>query len=225
MRAAWSTPTKRRWHAASAPSTSKAAWSTARCSSARWRCSPRPRGTPDMGVTVTPDQLDLAAWIRPGDGIVIAQGTGEPLSATEALVRQRAAYSGATIFFGTVFSRTFQPEHADHLRFSGFGGIGSLRALVKAGVLDPIPCHISSIAGLLRDRIIRSDVVMVMVSPANARGEHSLGLVNDYVRAAIDQARVVIAEVSSQVPWTPCDRPLHADEITVAVHSDRAPLK
>lgn len=178
-----------------------------------------------MGVTVTPDQLDLAAWIRPGDGIVIAQGTGEPLSATEALVRQRAAYSGATIFFGTVFSRTFQPEHADHLRFSGFGGIGSLRALVKAGVLDPIPCHISSIAGLLRDRIIRSDVVMVMVSPANARGEHSLGLVNDYVRAAIDQARVVIAEVSSQVPWTPCDRPLHADEITVAVHSDRAPLE
>jgi acyl-CoA hydrolase len=171
------------------------------------------------------DQLDLAAYVRPGDGIVFGQGTGEPLALTQKLVAQRAQYSGASIFFGVAFSKTFAPEHADHLRFKGTGGIGTLRKLASAGVLDPIPCHISAVEGLLRDGILRSDVVMLLVSPPNERGEYSFGLVNDFVRAAMRQARVVIVEVSPHVPWTPCDQPLLASEITVAVHSDTRPLE
>ena len=169
--------------------------------------------------------LDLAKYVRPGDGIVFGQGTGEPLSLTQRLVEQRGGYSGAGLFFGSGFSSTFQPEHADHLRFKGIGGIGSLRKLSSAGVLDPVPCHISAVADLIGKGHIRTDVVMLLVSPPNARGEHSFGLVNDYLRSAISRARVVIAEVSSQVPWTPCDAPLQPDEITVAVHTERAPLE
>jgi acyl-CoA hydrolase len=169
--------------------------------------------------------LDLAEYIRPGDGILFGQGTGEPLSLTEALVAQRAAYSGAGVFFGTSFSDTFQPAHGDHLRFSGLGGIGTLRKLAAAGRLDALPCHISSLEPMLRQGAIRSDVVMLQVSPANAHGEHSFGLVNDVLRTAMRQARVVIAEISTGVPWTPCDDPLRADEIDVAVHTDRAPLE
>jgi acyl-CoA hydrolase len=169
--------------------------------------------------------LDLSHYIRGGDGIVFGQGCGEPVGLTGKLVEQRAAYSGAGIFFGSGFSKTFQPEHADHLRFKGIGGIGTLRKLASAGKLDPIPCHISSIEGLIEGGQIRTDVVMLLVSPANERGEHSFGLVNDYVRAAVAKARVVIAEVNAQVPWTPCDRPLREDEITVAVHTDSAPLE
>ncbi|RYE79882.1 MAG: acetyl-CoA hydrolase/transferase family protein, partial [Oxalobacteraceae bacterium] len=146
-------------------------------------------------------------------------------SLTEQLVEQRAGYSGAGLFFGTGFSETFRPEHADHLRFRGIGGIGTLRKLSSAGLLDPVPCHISAVADLIREGHVRTDVVMLLVSPVNAQGEHSFGLVNDYVRTAISRARVVIAEVSSQVPWTCCDAPLRADEITVAVHTDRAPLE
>jgi acyl-CoA hydrolase len=173
----------------------------------------------------TLQDLDLAQYVRPGDGILFGQGCGEPVSLTEKLVQQRAAYSGAGIFFGSGFSKTFQPEHADHLRFKGFGGVGTLRKLASAGKLEPVPCHISSIEGMIRRQQIRTDVVMLLVSPANERGEHSFGLVNDYVRAAVAKARVVIAEVNAQVPWTPCDQPLRQDEITVAVHTDRAPLE
>jgi len=178
-----------------------------------------------MARTESLESLDLAQYVRPGDGILFGQGCGEPVALTEKLVQQRAGYSGAGIFFGSGFSRTFQPEHADHLRFKGVGGIGTLRKLAAAGKLDPVPCHISSIEGLIRGGQIRTDVVMLLVSPPNERGEHSFGLVNDYLRTAISKARVVIAEVNAQVPWTPCDRPLQADEITVAVHTDRAPLE
>jgi acyl-CoA hydrolase len=169
--------------------------------------------------------LDLAQYVRPGDGILFQQGCGEALSLTEKLVQQRASYSGAGIFFGSGFSKTFQPEHADHLRFRGFGGIGTLRKLASAGKLEPVPCHISSIEPMIRRGQLRTDVVLLQVSPANEKGEHSFGLVNDYVRTAMSKARVVIAEVNAQVPWTPCDRPLSQDEITVAVHTDRAPLE
>jgi acyl-CoA hydrolase len=178
-----------------------------------------------MARSVSLDKLDLSQYVRPGDGIVFGQGTGEPLSLTEMLVQQRAAYTGASIFFGSGFSKTFQPEHADHLRFKGIGGIGSLRKLASAGKLDPVPCHISAIEGLLREGTIRSDVVMLLVSPPNENGEHSFGLVNDYVRTAMSKARVVIAEVSRHVPWTPCDRPLRQDEITMTVQTDRVPLE
>ena len=171
------------------------------------------------------DQLDLAAYVRPGDGIVFGQGCGEPLGLTERLVQQRADYSGAGIFFGSGFSKTFQPEHADHLRFKGIGGIGTLRKLASSGKLDPVPCHISAIEGLIRGGQIRTDVVLLQVSPANENGEHSFGLVNDYLRAAMSKARVVIAEVNAQIPWTPCDRPLRPEEITIAVSTDRPPLE
>jgi acyl-CoA hydrolase len=171
------------------------------------------------------ESLDLSQYIRPGDGILFQQGCGEALSLTEKLVAQRANYSGASVFFGSGFSKTFQPEHADHLRFKGFGGIGTLRKLAAAGKLDPVPCHISSIGPLIQAGTIRTDVVLLQVSPPNEKGEYSFGLVNDYVRAAMAKARVVIAEVNAQIPWTPCDRPLKADEITVAVETDRAPLE
>ena len=171
------------------------------------------------------EQLDLAAYIRPGDGVIFGQGTGEPLGLTQKLVRQRAQFPGASVFFGSGFSKTFAPEHADHLRFTGIGGIGTLRKLASAGALDPIPCHISSIESLLREGIVRSDVALLLVSPPNEQGQYSFGLVNDYVRAAVSRARVVIAEVSEHVPWTPCDRPLLASEITVAVRSDTRPIE
>lgn len=175
--------------------------------------------------TIDLASLDLAQYIYPGDGVIFQQGCGEALSLGEAFVQQRAAYSGARVFFGSGFSRTFEPQHADHLRFSGIGGIGSLRKLASAGALDPIPCHISAIEGLIRAGTIRAEVVMLQVSPPNERGEYSFGLVNDYVRTAIERARVVVAEVNRQIPWSHCDRPLTAGEITVAVETDRAPLE
>ncbi len=171
------------------------------------------------------DSLDLARHVRPGDGVIFQQGCGEALSVAERFVQQRASYSGARLFLGSGFSCSFQPEHADHLRFSGIGGIGSLRKLASARALDPIPCHISSIEPLLRQGVIASDVVMLQVSPPNERGEYSLGLVNDYVRTAIGRARVVIAEINRQIPWVHCDLPLTAADISVAVETDRAPLE
>jgi acyl-CoA hydrolase len=68
------------------------------------------------------------------------------------------------------------------------------------------------------------DVAMIQVSPADAAGNHSCGLISDYVRAAVDKARVVIAEVNDQAPFTPGEV-IPASAIHVAIHTSRPPVE
>lgn len=169
--------------------------------------------------------VDLRSFIRPGDGIVCAQACAEPQALLEALVAQREALTGARLFLGASYSGIVRPEHADHLRLSSYGAIGRTRGLAAAGVLEILPVPYSSLGSLIRSGAIACDVALVQVSPANARGEHSLGLAADYAVPAIEAARVVIAEVNEQVPWTHTDKLLKASDLALAVRSSRMPAR
>lgn len=166
-------------------------------------------------------ELDLRQFVRRGDQILWGQACGEPLSLTEALVAQRAAIGLASVFLGSGFSTTLQPEHADFLHMSGIGGIGTHRRLTAAGKLAVVPCHVGQIAGYIRDGRIRCDVVFLQVAPTASPQEFSFGAVNDYVQAAIDKARVVVAEVNDQAPDTHCDRLLSRNRIHWLIHTSR----
>lgn len=178
-----------------------------------------------MPVELALEQLDLAAYIRPGDHILWGQGTAEPLSLTGRLVAQRHALGRVNVFLGTCFSDTLQPEHADSMAFSGIAGTGANRRLVKAGLLDIVPTHLSELPRLLAERLIPADVVLVQLSPEGEGGEFSLGVVNDYLLAAIAQARVVIAEVNDQTPWTYSEARLPIERVDVIVRTSRPMLE
>ncbi len=168
--------------------------------------------------------MELARHIRPGDGVIFGQACAEPRTLVEALVTQRASFSGASVFMGVNWSGTVRPEHADHLRLSAYCGSGHNRALADAGVLDIHPHPYSQLAGLFRSGKIRSDVVMLQVSPPNAKGEYSLGLAAEYLVPALDCCRAVIGEVNAQVPWTYSERLLRKEEFALLVESSRAPV-
>jgi acyl-CoA hydrolase len=166
---------------------------------------------------------DLSRFIRPGDGIVVGQACSEPQTLTEAVVAQRGAFSGASLFLGVNYAGIVKPAHADHLRLSAYCGAGHNRALADAGVLDIHPHPYSRLAALIRERRIRSDVVLVQVSPPNSRGEYSLGLAVDYLPPAIGTARAVLAEVNDQVPWTHAEPLLKREDFALVVASSRPP--
>lgn len=168
--------------------------------------------------------MQLSRWIRPGDGVVFGQACAEPQSLVEALVAQRAAYSGAVVFMGVNWSGIVRPEHADHLRLSSYCGSGHNRALADAGVLDIHPHPYSRLAALIRQRRIRTDVVLLQVSPPNARGEYSLGLAAEYLVPALEVCRCVIAEINHRVPWTYSDRLLKRADFAVGIESSREPV-
>lgn len=167
--------------------------------------------------------IDLASALRPGDGVLVGQAAAEPQALTEALVAQRAAFSGSTLFLGVNYAGIVRPEHADHLRLTAYCGAGANRALADAGVLDIQPHPYSRFAALIRDRKLASDVVFVQLSPPDANGDYSLGIAAEYLVAALADGRKVVAEVNRQVPWTHSERMLRRQDIALLVESDRAP--
>lgn len=175
--------------------------------------------------TVEQDQLDLSQFVRAGDMVVWGQACGEPQTLTEALVRQRAAIGRFRAFIGVNFSKTFAAEHADYIQFVGPGAVGTVRRLVKAGVIDVIPLHVTACDRAFANQWLPCDVALVQVAPPDTNGHFSLGLISDWIRAAIRRARVVIVEVNTRVPHTLCAEPLTADEIDVCVHTDRPLLE
>lgn len=162
---------------------------------------------------------DLTPWIRPGDTAIWGQANAEPLTLTRALVAQRHQFSRLRVFCGIGSCDTLQPAHADAIDFIGYTASGTNRALAEAGVLDILPCHYSQLPRMMREGQLRIDVVLVQVSPPDAQGRHSLGLAHEYLLAALDAARVVIAEVHPGVPWVPGARTLGLQDAVLWVES------
>jgi acyl-CoA hydrolase len=167
--------------------------------------------------------LDLARFIRPGDGIVLGQACAEPQTLSTALVALRAAYSGASVFLGVNYAGIIRPEHADHLKLSSYCGAGHNRALADAGVLDIHPHPYSRLAPLIRERKIACDVALIQVSPPNARGEYSMGLAVDYLLPALQSARTVIAEVNDRIPWTHSEKLFRKEDFAQLVEASYEP--
>jgi acetyl-CoA hydrolase len=176
-----------------------------------------------MAAWVEPANLELRSVLRPGDGILWGQAGAEPQTLTEALVAQRAALGGVSVFLGINYAGIVRPEHADHLRLSAYCGAGHNRALADAGVLDIHPHPYSQLGRLIRSRQLRADVVFVQLSPPNERGEYSLGLAAEYLVPALECCRAIVAEVNQRVPWTHTDRVLREQDFALAVRSTRDP--
>jgi acyl-CoA hydrolase len=176
-------------------------------------------------IRVDPVQLDLRQWIRPGDGIVIGQGTAEPLTLTEALVRQRGELGGVSAFLAAMFSDTFLPGAVDGIELTGMGGVGTNRRLIQAGAMDVVPNHVSQNVQFIADGTIACDVALVQVSAPDEHGRYSLALGADHSRAAVDKARVVIAEMNRLVPQSTCDVALGEADIDVLVETSRPPIQ
>jgi acyl-CoA hydrolase len=168
--------------------------------------------------------VKLQSVIRPGDAIICGQACAEPQTLLEMLVGQRPHLSGCSVFLGSSYSGIVKAEHADHLRLHSYCGTGANRALADAGVLEIYPAPYSQLGALVRSRRIRCDVVLLQVSPPNARGEYSLGLGVEYLAPALEVARAVIAEVNDRVPWTHTEPLLRREDFDLLVETSRAPV-
>jgi acyl-CoA hydrolase len=170
--------------------------------------------------------LDLASIIRDGDHIVWGSGTGEPVQLIRKFLEQRHRIGRTSVFLGGIsYTDMLQPEHADVVTFSGFGAMARLRGFCRAGALRVIPCHLSALCGYLETGIIGSEVVFVKLSAPDDSGQYSFSLENDYLQAAMAGARVVIAEINDQLPWTYFDGRLEASRIDYAVHISEPPIE
>jgi acyl-CoA hydrolase len=168
--------------------------------------------------------VDLGKYLKAGDRIVWGQACGEPQTLIEALIAQAESIGNLSAFTATSFSGLLTPAAVEHFSLSSMGAIGALRTLTAAGKLSVIPAHVSQIGPMIEQGIIGCDVAFVQLSPADAEGNHSFALISDHVQAMVAKARVVIAEINDQVPFTLGEK-LHTSRITHAIHTSRPPVE
>jgi acyl-CoA hydrolase len=94
---------------------------------------------------------------------------------------------------------------------------------MAAGNLQIVDADYSRLPARFGDSI-PADVVLLLLPPAE-HGYHRLGLADEYLSAAIDGARVIIAEISPHVPSIPGGRSLAAEQIDALVRTDLRPTE
>jgi 4-hydroxybutyrate CoA-transferase len=95
-----------------------------------------------------------------------------------------------------------EPEMAGRFRSVSFFVGPALRRPIAEGRADFMPIFLSQIPGLFSSGRIALDVALVQLSPPDQHGLCTLGTSVDAARAAVDHARIVLAEINDQMPRT-----------------------
>lgn len=162
-------------------------------------------------------QLRFAEILQTNDVVAWPQGPGEPLALTEALVAQGHELQNPALLFGLTASNTLQPALTKHFRLKALNGAGNSRKVTAYAEI--LPCHVSSLPGLLRAGDLAANVVLIQVRPLS-RGLYTLGVIADFTQELIRQARLVVALLNPALPATAGDAVVREDDIDLLVEAD-----
>ncbi len=169
---------------------------------------------------------EVVAKISSGQRCTVGHAAGEPTVLLAALKERAKSLTGVEIVHMIALGESWycKPEYAGHVRHNSLFAGGGSREAIANGLADYTPCYFSEIPRLFRDGILPVDVAMIQVSPPDENGYCSFGVSADYNVAACKAAKLVLAEVNAQMPFT---RPatIHISEITAFVETDKALLE
>lgn len=162
--------------------------------------------------------------IKSGDRVVVAHACGEPSHLLEAMVANADAYRNVEIVHMVAMGKGeyCKPEYADNFRHNAFFVGRSTRDAIAEGRGDFTPSFFFEIPRQF-STTMPVDVAMVMVTPPDENGMCSLGVSVDYTLEAVKQAKLVIAQVNPQMPWTGPHSLVSVDELDCIVEYE-APL-
>jgi len=104
-------------------------------------------------------------------------------------------------------------------RHNAFFMSPAVRDAMARGAADFTPALLSAIPNLLRT-VLKPDVALIQVSPPDANGRCTLGVSVDIVKAAVESAGIVIAEINPNMPRTCGSTGIERSHIHHAVHVD-----
>ncbi|MDR0971913.1 MAG: 4-hydroxybutyrate CoA-transferase [Bacteroidales bacterium] len=97
----------------------------------------------------------------------------------------------------------------------------NVRKGVQEGYADYIPIFLSETQRLYRDKYLPCDVVMLQVSPMDNHGFVSMGTSVDATLAAIENAKIVIAFINPNMPFSYGDSLIPAEKIDIFVEGEQ----
>lgn len=112
------------------------------------------------------------------------------------------------------------PQLAENFHINSFFIGKNVRHTLAAGNGSYTPVFLSELPNLFRRNIIALDAAFIHVSPPDSHGYCSLGVSVEATLAAIENSKIVIAQVNQQMPRTFGDSIIHISRIDYAVEVD-----
>ena len=162
---------------------------------------------------------EAVKMVKPGDRVFIHGSAATPVYLVKALQQRHAALKEVELVsitnIGDIdFDR---PEYRKSFFFNSLFVSANTRAVANSHDGDYVPVFLSQIPQLFRKNILPIDVAFIHVSPPDAHGFCSLGTSVDIARAAVDTAKIIIAQVNPNMPRTHGDGFLHVNKIDAMV--------
>ncbi len=119
----------------------------------------------------------------------------------------------------------FDERLKQNFRYNCFFIGHSIREAVNGGEADYTPVFFSGVPRLFHQRIVEIDVALIQTSLPDPSGMLSLGVSIDIVKAAVENASIVIAQVNSFMPRVHGDTFISVDKVDFIFHHDEPLLE
>ncbi|MDR0228509.1 MAG: 4-hydroxybutyrate CoA-transferase [Flavobacteriaceae bacterium] len=162
---------------------------------------------------------EAAKEVKSGDRIYVHAAAATPNVLTKAISDRAEELRGVEFcHMHTEGDAPYaDPALSDSFHVNSFFIGKNVRHTLAAGNGSYTPIFLSEIPRLFRKGALKVDVVLIQVSPPDEHGFCSLGVSVEAVVAAMEQARVIIAQVNSFMPRTFGDSIIHNSKIDFAV--------
>ena len=169
--------------------------------------------------------------IHPGSRIFIGTACAEPQYLVSALINYiesnpKAFFDAEVLQVWTLGVAAYtQEKFKSNFRHNSFFIGDNTRSAVNAGLADYTPIFLSQVPDLFRRGIVPVDVALIQTSLPDRQGYVSLGISVDIVMEAVENARLVIAQVNKYMPRVHGDGFLHVEKINYLVPHDEPVLE
>ena len=160
--------------------------------------------------------------VKSGDRVYMQAAAAAPTILSNALTERAAELKNVEICHLHLEgeARYANPEFAESFHVNSFFIGANVRHTLKAGNGSYTPVFLSELPNLFRKNVLPIDVAFIHVSPPDRHGYCSLGVSVEATVAAIENAKIVVAQVNPQMPRTFGDGILHVSEINFLVEVD-----
>ncbi len=165
---------------------------------------------------------EVISHVKSGDKVFIHGAAATPTPLLEALCR-RGDLENVDLYHLHLTGPcpVAEPSSAGRLFSNSLFTGAALRKPIEEARADFIPVFLSDIPRLFKSRRIPLDVAIVQLSPPDRHGLCTLGPSVDTALAAVESARVVVAEINEQMPRTIGHTAVHFDKIKAFFASNR----
>ena len=169
--------------------------------------------------------------IHRGDTIFVGSACAEPQHLIQTLIKYVKSYPKAFVDAQVLHIRSLgvapyaSEKFKQNFRHNSFFIGDSTRDAVNSGVADYTPIFLSETPALFRRGLARVDVALIQTTSPDEHGFMSLGISVDIVKAAVEQAVVVVAQVNRFMPRVLGDAFIHVDDVDYIVPYDEELLE